>query len=115
MLAQEERIKSPGHGDCFFSGTREKDDTIRQNRIHGKGATMVRGERVETEIVNRGVVPGRKVIVQAESATVHIPHPRGTSGTPQIELIRDGDIIQAIEVTCGCGSKIRLRCLYETE
>lgn len=76
---------------------------------------MERVERIEGEYVNRGVVPGRKVVVTAESAAVLIPHPRAAACAPQIELIRDGEVIQAIDVTCSCGQKIRLRCQYDAE
>jgi hypothetical protein len=74
---------------------------------------MERVERIEGEYVTRGVVPGRKVLVSDESARVVIPRPEAPACAPQIELVRDGDVIQAIDVTCTCGQKIRLRCVYE--
>ena len=30
---------------------------------------------------------------------------------PEIQVIRQGEEIEAIEVTCSCGEHIRLRCL----
>jgi hypothetical protein len=78
---------------------------------------MERIERIDGEYLNRGVVPGRKVLVEEGSASVMIVPPRSSSTphacTPQIQLIRDGNVIQAIDVTCTCGQKIRLRCQYD--
>ena len=78
---------------------------------------MERVERIEGEYVNRGVVPGRKVLVEEGAAAVMIVPPRPQAAAPacapQIELVRDGEVIQAIDVTCTCGQKIRLRCVYE--
>jgi hypothetical protein len=75
-------------------------------------------ERIEGEYVNRGVVPGRKVLLEEGPTSVMIvpprPHVAPTPAcAPQIELVRDGDVIRAIDVTCTCGQKIRLRCVYD--
>ncbi len=76
-----------------------------------------RVERIEGEYVNRGVVPGRKVVADASPVVLipprHQQHESTPACAPQIEVIRDGDVIQAIDVTCTCGQKIRLRCVYE--
>jgi hypothetical protein len=73
-------------------------------------------EQIEGEFVSR-VVPGRKVLVEEGPSAVMIVPPRsvaaGPGCTPQIDLVRDGEAIQAIDVTCTCGQKIRLRCVYE--
>jgi hypothetical protein len=80
---------------------------------------MERVERIEGEYVDRGVVPGRSVLVEQGPTTVMIVPPRVHQAatpacTPQIDLVRDdGDVIQAIDVTCTCGQKIRLRCVYD--
>jgi hypothetical protein len=79
---------------------------------------MERVERIEGEYVNRGVVPGRKVLIEEGPTGVLIRPPRAhptaaPTCAPQFELVRDGDVIQAIDVTCTCGQKIRLRCVYE--
>lgn len=64
-----------------------------------------------------GIIPGRLVKVTGEMVHVIVPQ-EGTHGAPhpteepQVALIREGDVIQGIEVTCTCGSKIRLRCIY---
>jgi hypothetical protein len=67
---------------------------------------------------HRGVVPGRKVTLEGGPAAVVIAPPRlhaphAPAAVPQIELIREGDVIRAIEVTCTCGEKIRLHCEYQ--
>ncbi len=78
---------------------------------------MERIQRIEAEHGPRGVVPGRKVFVEQGSSGVLISPPRahgpGGNCAPHIELVREGDVIQAIDVTCTCGQKIRLRCVYD--
>lgn len=64
-----------------------------------------------------GIVPGRLVQVTGELVHVNVPQeeadgPPPSSEEPQVSLIREGDVIQGIEVTCTCGRKIRLRCIY---
>jgi hypothetical protein len=104
---------------------------------------MDRMIRVQVESVGRTVVPGPKVRVTGEPAPVPVPgqaaprkpparpapavptappshHPdpppgEGHSGEPRIELVREGEVIQAIEVICTCGQRIRLRCSYDEE
>jgi hypothetical protein len=31
---------------------------------------------------------------------------------PLIELVREGDVVRAIDVTCPCGCRIRVLCEY---
>jgi hypothetical protein len=63
------------------------------------------------------VVRGASVRVSGDPARVGVPghpHPPGASegGEPRIEIIRNGDVIEAIDIVCGCGQHIRLHCLY---
>jgi hypothetical protein len=75
------------------------------------GQVMEHGERSEAKHGVRGVVPGSCVRVTGETTRVAIP---GSSPTePQVEVIRQGDVIQAIDVVCTCGQRIRLRCVYQ--
>jgi hypothetical protein len=60
---------------------------------------------------NRVVVPGQLVRITAETAHVNVPGHEAAL-TPRVELITQGDVIQAIDILCTCGQKIRLRCLY---
>jgi hypothetical protein len=74
---------------------------------------MEQVERSQANFGYRAVVPGRKVLVENGPAAVMILPPGARPGAPQIEVVRDGDVIQAIDVTCACGAKIRLRCCYD--
>jgi hypothetical protein len=60
------------------------------------------------------IIPGRRVVFAGESARVQVPA-ETTSKEPHIELVRESDVIRAIDVTCSCGQKIRLVCDYEWE
>ncbi len=59
------------------------------------------------------VINAAHVHLGDEPARINLPHSGHPKGEPRIELIRDGDIIRAIEVICSCGERIRLRCDYE--
>ncbi len=61
---------------------------------------------------NRAVVPGRCVRLSGERVRVDIPGQK-PSGGPTVEVVRQGDVIQVIDITCSCGQHIRLRCDYE--
>lgn len=57
-------------------------------------------------IQHESIVPGadqKKVVIG----------PRKDCPTPEIQLIKNGDIIESIEVTCRCGETIRIECQYE--
>jgi hypothetical protein len=60
----------------------------------------------------RGIIPGRLVRLSGEAARVGAPAPCPPDSEPHLELIRDGDVLQAIDVICACGKRIRLRCVY---
>jgi hypothetical protein len=64
------------------------------------------------EPAKRVIVPGRQVRLSGQAARVGIPGPPA-HGEPHIDLIRLGDIVQAIEITCGCGQRIRIQCEYK--
>ena len=67
---------------------------------------------VDGEEAGRGVVPGRLVRVSGEAARVGGPALCVPRGEPQVELIRDRGVLQAIDVICTCGKRMRLRCVY---
>ncbi len=60
------------------------------------------------------VVPGNHV-TRAVGAIKGNAFGAHEQAAPKIELIRDGDVVQAIDVTCSCGETIRLWCSYEPE
>lgn len=58
------------------------------------------------------VVRGTSVRVSNDSARICIPG-QEPPAEPRVEIIRNGDVIQAIDIVCGCGQHIRLHCLYQ--
>ena len=60
------------------------------------------------------VVPGNQG--GRSGGVVHgsVPHAPG-GAAPTIEVIREGDVVQAIDVTCTCGETFRLWCSYESD
>ncbi|WP_040591595.1 hypothetical protein [Schlesneria paludicola] len=64
------------------------------------------------DIVQSAVVPGNRVVRSTELAHVggrHASH----NETASIELVKENDIVRAIDVTCACGQKMRIWCSYE--
>jgi hypothetical protein len=61
-----------------------------------------------TSVVHSGCVKlsGEAVRVGAPVAP---PKPE-----PRIELVREDGVIRAIDITCGCGEKIRVVCEYDS-
>ncbi len=59
------------------------------------------------------VVHGNCVRWTDEPARVRIPGQ--SSAEPRVDLIREGNIIRAIEVVCTCGRCIRIRCDYTSK
>ncbi len=60
------------------------------------------------------IVPGSRVRQSAELAPVGVPRQVNNDGTT-VELVKEGDLVRAIDVTCACGQKIRVWCAYESE
>ena len=58
------------------------------------------------------VVRAARVRVSGEAVRIGAPVPDGHSGEPVVELVREGDVIQTIEITCPCGERINIRCDY---
>mgnify|MGYP000305104367 CR=1 FL=1 len=55
------------------------------------------------------VIDAGQVRVASGSIRIHLPTaPAG----PRAEVIRDGDAIVGVEVTCACGEKVRLAFDY---
>ena len=73
---------------------------------------------IDGEYVNRGVVAGSQVRPTGEAVRISVgkqvaaPAPVVCPTQPQIELIREGDVIKAIDVLCTCGQRMRLHCVY---
>jgi hypothetical protein len=77
---------------------------------------MERNTVMSTAEMNGGpkksVIPGQKVRVLEEAARVGAPSGEAGGHLPRVELIRDGEFVQAIDVQCTCGQKVRLKCIY---
>ena len=71
--------------------------------IHNLGAA-------QEEEVRWPVVKGQMVRLASETARIAVPS-AGLPAEPKIDVIRQGDIVQAIDITCSCGRCIRLRCI----
>jgi hypothetical protein len=59
----------------------------------------------------QGVVLRHQVRLAEDAARVSVPGQPGKA-EPQVHLIRDGNVVKAIEVVCACGQRLRLNCLY---
>jgi hypothetical protein len=60
----------------------------------------------------RAVVVGTHVHVGPESTPVGKPRPQAKA-EPKVEIIREGNLIRAVDIVCTCGETIRLRLDYE--
>jgi hypothetical protein len=65
----------------------------------------------------QSIVPGNLTLRTSLSGQTNGSHgcAEGTEAgdAPRIELVRNGDVVQAIDVTCSCGKSFRLWCSYE--
>lgn len=60
------------------------------------------------------VLPASRVRQSNETALVGAPRQDEAHGAT-VELVKDGDVVRAIDVTCACGQKTRVWCVYESE
>jgi hypothetical protein len=63
------------------------------------------------------VISASRVRVGKDSAVIGLPrlseNPKPEKSTePIVKLNRDGDVIRSIEVTCTCGERIVINCVY---
>jgi hypothetical protein len=59
----------------------------------------------------QGIVPSHCVHLANEQTRVGMPRHEDVK-EPKIVLIRNGDNVEAIEVACTCGQRIRLKCVF---
>jgi hypothetical protein len=57
------------------------------------------------------VVTAERVRVAGEAVRIGAPA-RDRGGEPAVHLVREDGVIRAIDVTCRCGERIRIRCDY---
>jgi hypothetical protein len=60
------------------------------------------------------VLPGNRVRQSDETTLVGVPRPVEAHGAT-VELVKDGDVVRAIDLICSCGQKTRVWCVYESE
>lgn len=60
----------------------------------------------------RAIVVGNHVHVAEQTTVVGKPRPI-EKAEPQLEVIREGNLIRAIDIQCICGEVIRIRLDYE--
>lgn len=60
------------------------------------------------------VVPGHRVVQTNDVARIGSPHAQPATQA-SVEVIREGDVIKAIDLTCSCGEKHRIWCSYEAK
>lgn len=74
-------------------------------------------ERSTRTVVRDGahsaVVPGNRVVRSAELAYIG-GRPLVAPSGPTVSLVKDSDVVRAIDVTCACGKTMRLWLSYET-
>jgi len=70
------------------------------------------GERPGPAGAGGSVVTADRVKVSAEAVRIGAPRHDAAHGEPKVQLIREDGVIRAIDVTCGCGERIRIRCEY---
>ena len=61
-----------------------------------------------------GILPASRVRQSDETTLVGAPRQADAQGVT-VELVKDGDVVRAIDVTCACGQKTRVWCVYESE
>jgi hypothetical protein len=77
---------------------------------------MTRRETGESHRHVRAVIPARVVRaaeVAGEAAPAEERREPAAAG-PRVELVREGGVVRAIDVTCSCGERLRIVCEYET-
>ncbi len=57
------------------------------------------------------VVAGARVRVTGAAVRVGPVRPPDAH-EPQVQVVREGDVIRAIQVVCTCGERIHIRCDY---
>jgi hypothetical protein len=57
------------------------------------------------------VIPASHIRLGAEPVALCVPGLQ-PSEQPQVNLIREGDVVRAIEIVCTCGKRIVLNCVY---
>ena len=74
---------------------------------------MKDGGTIKKVPMARAVIPANQVVRSARSHCVGPGGAIAISEGPSLEVVREDGVVRAIDVTCGCGERIRIRCVYE--
>ena len=66
----------------------------------------------EPEPRTPAVLSGQQVKVSSDVVRIGAPVAHVTHGEPTVQLVREDGVVRAIDVTCGCGERIRILCDY---
>jgi hypothetical protein len=66
----------------------------------------------EPEAMTPAVLSGQQVKVSGDTVRIGAPVSHGKHGEPTIQLVREDGVVRAIDITCGCGERIRIQCDY---
>lgn len=70
---------------------------------------MARAETQGSHRHGRSVIPARAV----RSAAAEAPAGDAPAAkAPRVEVVREGGVVRAIDVTCACGERVRIVCDY---
>ena len=72
---------------------------------------MARRETGEPHRHVQAVIPARAV---RAAAVTPAAGERNQPAAGKVELVREGGVVRAIDVTCACGERLRIVCEYET-
>ncbi|QEL13315.1 hypothetical protein [Limnoglobus roseus] len=67
---------------------------------------------MEPEALTPAVLGGQQVKVSSDTVRIGAPVAHVKHGEPTIQLVREDGVIRAIDITCGCGERIRIQCDY---
>lgn len=67
--------------------------------------------RNQATSVNLQATPGMSPAEAVARATAH-KHAKGGAAGPTVETVKQGDKVVRIVVTCSCGERIEIDCLY---
>ena len=69
-------------------------------------------DRSDNQQKGQRVVPAGRVRDSGVRVRLTIPGHQARP-EPKLEVVRDGDVIYALDITCSCGQHIRVLCDYE--
>jgi hypothetical protein len=58
------------------------------------------------------ILAGSTVKVTGDTVRIGAPVSHVRHAEPTIQLVREDGIVRAIDITCGCGERIRVVCEY---